>query len=289
MVTSIGICIGATTVSAVRLKTLTASEKSDLPDREPRVEVVQTVLLPHEGDPRRTLRKAMAALDCASADRVAATGRKFRHCLNLPTLAEPEAVELAYAHARQPGIDCPAIISAGGETFMVYKLDRKGQITNVYTGNKCAAGTGEFFQQQLRRLGASLDEAAQWAAETEPYSVSGRCSVFCKSDCTHATNKGIPKARVAAGLGQMMANKILELLKRVDRHNLMLTGGTSKNQMMVAYLKKSLPGLIIPPEAPFFEAFGTALWALGQPARPLPADEALFQESRGGFEKLPPP
>jgi hypothetical protein len=92
MVTSIGICIGATTVSVVRLKTLMASEKNDLPDRKPMVEVVQTVLLPHEGDPRRTLCKALAALDCASADRVAATGRKFRHCLNLPTLSEPEAV-----------------------------------------------------------------------------------------------------------------------------------------------------------------------------------------------------
>jgi predicted CoA-substrate-specific enzyme activase len=288
MVTSIGICIGATTVSAVRLKMLAASGNSDLPDREPMVEVVHTVLLPHEGDPRRTLQEAMAAVEYAAADRIAATGRKFRHRLNLPTLSEPEAVELAYAHAKPPAIDCPAIISAGGETFMVYKLDHKGQITNVYTGNKCAAGTGEFFQQQLRRLGASLDEAAQWAAETEPYGVSGRCSVFCKSDCTHATNKGIPKARVAAGLGRMMANKILELLKRVDRRHLMLTGGTSKNQMMVAYLKKALPGLIIPRQAPFFEAFGAALWALEQPPRPLPAAEDLFLERRGGFDKLPP-
>jgi predicted CoA-substrate-specific enzyme activase len=288
MVTSIGICIGATTVSAVRIEMIAATGKNDLPDREPMVNVVRTVLLPHEGDPRRTLHKAMAAVAYASADRIAATGRKFRQCLNLPTVSEPEAVELAYARVKPPTIDCPAIISAGGETFMVYKLDRKGQITNVFTGNKCAAGTGEFFQQQLRRLGASLDEAAQWAAETEPYSVSGRCSVFCKSDCTHATNKGIPKARVAAGLGRMMANKILELLKRVDRRHLMLTGGTSKNQMMVTYLKKALPGLIIPPEAPFFEAFGAALWALDQPARPLPAAEALFLERRGGFEKLPP-
>jgi predicted CoA-substrate-specific enzyme activase len=288
MVTSVGICIGATTVSAVRLVMVEASESSAFQDSKPAVRVVQTALLPHEGDPRRTLRKAMAAVDCASADRVAATGRKFRQWLNLPTLSEPEAVELAYARVRPPAVHCPAIISAGGETFMVYKLDRNGRIINVFTGNKCAAGTGEFFQQQLRRLGASLEEAAQWAAETEPYGVSGRCSVFCKSDCTHATNKGIPKARVAAGLGRMMANKILELLKRVDRRHLMLTGGTSQNQMMVTYLKKALPDLIIPRQAPFFEAFGAGLWALEQPARPLPATEALFLDSRGGVEKLPP-
>ncbi len=286
--TSIGICIGATTVSAVRL----AADGEDPAENDhalagPGVKVVQTALHAHEGDPRQTLHKAMAAVDFSSADRIAATGRKFRHLLNMPTVSEPEAVELAYARIKPRGIDCPGIISAGGETFMVYKLDGKGQIVNVYTGNKCAAGTGEFFLQQLRRLGATLEEAAQWAAETEPYGVSGRCSVFCKSDCTHATNKGIPKARVAAGLGRMMANKILELLKRVDRRHLMLTGGTSQNQMMVAYLRKALPDLIIPREAPYFEAFGAALWAMAQPAGRLPDPDKLFLESRGGFERLP--
>jgi len=287
MTTSIGICIGATTVSAVRLDVERVSEINNSPDFNPAVRVVKTALYAHEGDPRQTLQKAMAAVDFGSSDRIAATGRKFRHFLNLPTLSEPEAVELAYARIKLPQVDCPAIISAGGETFMVYKLDARGQIINVYTGNKCAAGTGEFFQQQLRRLGASLEEAAQWAAETEPYGVSGRCSVFCKSDCTHATNKGIPKARVAAGLGRMMANKILELLKRVDRRHLMLTGGTARNQMMVAYLTKALPDLIIPPEAPYFEAFGAALWALTQPVRPLPEPDTLFLKSRSGFERLP--
>ncbi|MFN2256725.1 MAG: hypothetical protein ACK2U6_21020, partial [Candidatus Promineifilaceae bacterium] len=85
MLTSIGICIGATTVSAVRLVMVEAQEGSASRDGKPAVRVAQSVLLPHEGDPRRTLHKAMAAVDCASADRVAATGRKFRQFLNLPT------------------------------------------------------------------------------------------------------------------------------------------------------------------------------------------------------------
>ena len=281
MTTSIGICIGATTVSAVRL---TAPEPQDA---SAALQTDQVVLLPHEGAPRKTLLKALEAVDYGSVRHIAATGRKFRHFLNLPTLSEPEAVELAYARVKPADISCPAVIAAGGETFMVYKLDHGGQITNVYTGNKCAAGTGEFFQQQLRRLGASLEEAGQWAAETDPYGVSGRCSVFCKSDCTHATNKGIPKARVAAGLGRMMANKILELLKRVERRHLMLTGGTSRNQMMVTYLKRALPDLIIPEQAPYFEAFGAALWALKQPQHPPFGLEALFRKKHSAFEHLP--
>ncbi|MEZ4577905.1 MAG: hypothetical protein R2861_11080 [Desulfobacterales bacterium] len=86
--------------------------------------------------------------------------------------------------------------------------------------------------------------------------------MFCKSDCTHATNKGIPKSKVTAGLCVMMSNKILELLKKRDRKNIMVTGGTALNWMMINNLKAEIPGLIVPEEAPYFEVMGTALWAL---------------------------
>ncbi|MFZ1985539.1 MAG: acyl-CoA dehydratase activase [Desulfatitalea sp.] len=250
--------------------------------------VVHHAVHTHDGDPKRTLLRALQALDWSTIDRVAATGRKFRDFLGLSSIPEPEAVEYAYDHLKPAGGGCPAVIAAGGETFMIYKLDPAGRIANVLTGNKCAAGTGEFFLQQLRRMDVNLETAGQWAAETEPYGVSGRCSVFCKSDCTHATNKGIPKARVTAGLGQMMANKILELLKKVERRNLMLVGGTAHNQMMVRYLRKAIPGLIIPAEAPYFEALGAALWALENNPRPFPGLEALFVEQKSRFDLLPP-
>jgi hypothetical protein len=103
MTTSIGICIGATTVSAVRLDVERVLEINNSPDFIPAVRVVKTAIIPHEGDPRQTLYKAMAAVDFVSADRIAATGRKFRHFLNLPTLSEPEAVELAYARQTAAG------------------------------------------------------------------------------------------------------------------------------------------------------------------------------------------
>ena len=182
--------------------------------------------------------------------------------INLSSISEPESVEYAYGYVKPQGISCPAIVSAGGETFMIYVLDGSGRISNVLTGNKCASGTGEFFLQQIRRMNVSLDEAAQWAVEATPHHVSGRCSVFCKSDCTHATNKGTPKSKVTAGLCKMMAGKILELLKNIEKRNIMITGGTIKNHMMVAYLRQEIPGLIVPEMGPYFEAMGVALWAL---------------------------
>jgi predicted CoA-substrate-specific enzyme activase len=219
---------------------------------------------------------------------VAATGRRFRHFVHLTSIPEPEAVEWAYRFVKPDGVDCPAIVSAGGETFMVYALNSQGLISNVLTGNKCASGTGEFFLQQLRRMDVSLDEAAHWTETEKPHPVSGRCSVFCKSDCTHAINKGVPKSRVTAGLCRMMAGKILELLKTVDKQNIMIVGGSSRNQMMIRFLEQEIADLLVPPEAPYFEALGTALWALDHPEAAFLQPDNLFNPKAASFDILPP-
>ena len=156
----LGLCLGASTVSMVQM------ENSNGGKGRPRI--IDTAFLPHDGNPRQTLVTAFKALDMGSFDRISATGRKFRKFINLSSISEPEAIEYAYPFTRPVGINCPAVISAGGETFMVYVLDRSGRISNVITGNKCASGTGEFFLQQLRRMDVSLEEAAQWAAVETP-------------------------------------------------------------------------------------------------------------------------
>jgi len=277
---ALGLCLGASTVSIVQI------EQSSATGGNPRV--VQSSLHPHEGNPKQTLLSAIKDLDLQSFDRIGATGRKFRSFVNISSISEPEAVEYAYRFVKPQNISCPAVVSAGGETFMVYVLDRFGQISNVLTGNKCASGTGEFFLQQLRRMNVTMEEAAQWAVAIEPHHVSGRCSVFCKSDCTHATNKGIPKSKVTAGLCQMMANKILELLKKVERKNIMITGGTARNQMMTAYLRREISGLIVPEEAPYFEALGAALWALENETTEILDTSELFSTNAASFDILPP-
>jgi len=279
---ALGICMGASTVSLVQVE-----QDLDAPGM-PSPRIIQHSLHTHEGDPKRTLVRALAGLDMRAFDRIAVTGRKFCRFVNLTSVSEPEAIETAYPFVKPPEIDCPAVVSAGGETFMVYVLDRAGRIRNVVTGNKCASGTGEFFLQQLRRMNVSLEEAAQWAAVETPHHVSGRCSVFCKSDCTHATNEGIPKAQVAAGVCKMMANKVLELLKKVERRDIMVVGGTAQNRMMIEYLRAEIPGLIVPVQAPYLEALGAALWALSHETAPFTGVDALFADGAHVFASLAP-
>lgn len=275
---SFGICIGASTLSIVEVS------------RDGRDEISTGRILreSHYGNPKQALLDTIETLGIDSESGIAVTGRKFRHFVNLTSIPEPEAVEHAFFHVNGNGPHFNAIVSAGGETFLVYVLGRDGRITSIHTGNKCASGTGEFFLQQIKRLGISLSEAITMARTERPYRVSGRCSVFCKSDCTHATNKGIPKERVTAGLCQMMAGKIVELTKQIPRDNMMLIGGCARNRVMTAYLKDDIENLSIPDEATYFEALGCALWALDHETLPFPGPDGLFKEDHRTFFHLPP-
>jgi predicted CoA-substrate-specific enzyme activase len=275
---SLGICIGASTLSAVGITR----------DEDNQIHKTSISFSPHNGNPRQALLETLKNLDTNGYDRIAITGRKFRHSVNLSSISEPEAVESALYHFNGNGQNLDAIISAGGETFMVYVLGKDGRICSVQTGNKCASGTGEFFLQQLRRIGMSLNEATNCANDERPYKVSGRCSVFCKSDCTHATNKGVPKGRIVAGLCKMMAGKILEIIKQIPRNDIMIIGGTAQNPVMISYLKKEIRNLIVPEEAPYFEAMGSALWALNHETIKLPERKNIFKRGRDSFSLLPP-
>lgn len=246
---SIGICMGSSKIKVLKTK----RNSNDL-------KIVDFKGLPHEGSAIKTLEKILADIKLDEEMNFAVTGRKSKEFVNLPSLSEPEATELAYKHLKEKYPAVEAIVSAGGETFMAYELDEKGRIADVHSGNKCASGTGEFFLQQLKRMDIKLEEAMEIAKLDNPYHLSGRCSVFCKSDCTHALNKGEEKGKIVAGLCSMMANKIMELLSDFKAQSIMVIGGSSKNKVMIDYLKQKLTTVIVPEEADYFEALGTALW-----------------------------
>lgn len=269
---TLGICCGASTISIVCMKRESMNTR-----------IINVVTRAHDGNPKQVVTELLSSLDIASYDRIASTGRKLRQLLNLTTISEPLAIEHAVRHIKDRYPVVNAIVSAGGETFMVYRLDPDGRITKVFTGNKCASGTGEFFLQQIRRMDVSIEDAVRYARSETPHPVSGRCSVFCKSDCTHATNMGVPRGQVVAGLCRMMANKVMELLKNIPKQNIMIVGGTTRNDVMIEYLNQEIRGLAVPEEATYFEAMGAALWAVENETQPVDL-EHLFKMEQSQFE-----
>lgn len=272
---TLGICFGASTLQCLILQSKADKQTIALAFR-----------LSHEGNPKQALLDFFNnhSKELATIEKIAVTGRNFCKNIELTSIAEAEALECALK-AQYFNQDFPnLVISAGGETQLVYKISSQGNITSVHSGNKCASGTGEFFLQQIGRMNLNAEEASELACSGIPHKIAGRCSVFCKSDCTHALNKGEPKANIIAGLCAMMADKILDIIKDAKRDRVALIGGGSLNKALVKNLRERLPEVVIPKFATMFEAYGAALWAIKHQCQTLPSNlDEIFTQATSAF------
>lgn len=271
-----GICIGASSVK-LAIISRTNSEGFALLNWE-----VQS----HNGKPQEIIKHYYEKYNLDEIP-IAFTGRKFRSIIKATNISEPEATEIAYSYLYGAG-KFDAIASLGSETFLVYTLDPFGKISGVITKNQCASGTGEFFLQQIKRMNLSLDEANEITQDAQPFRVSGRCSVFCKSDCTHALNKGVPKAEVAAGLSQMIAEKVQELLEKQKIERVLLLGGVTRNSAVMKFLHELCPDAEVSRFSEVFEAFGAAIYACEKNIEPISDCELIFKSKESSFAFLPP-
>jgi predicted CoA-substrate-specific enzyme activase len=167
-----------------------------------------------------------------------------------------------------------AVGSLGGESFLVYIL-ADGKIAHVLSHNKCAAGSGEFFVQQIGRMGLDLEEAIRRSFHGHVVPLASRCSVHCKSDITHKLNRQEASPDdILRTLHDSMANKVVALLEKAQRElrRVLLIGGMTRNAAMLAALREKLPAteFVALPESPWFEAWGCALLTRDEPRHQSP-------------------
>ena len=138
-------------------------------------------------------------------------------------------------------------------------------------------------------MNVSISEAVDLAKTSQnPHHLSGRCSVFCKSDCTHALNKGESIADVSAGLARMIAKKIEELLVKISAKKVLIVGGTAQNDVVIDFIRKKFDVVDVPKEAPYFEAIGAAIWAFKEKQAAVPSKGHYFKEITSSFDFMKP-
>ncbi len=237
MVFCAGVNIGALTVKAVALH-----------GKQMHVRVAL-----HLGRPLDTLKAIQTEAEFADIEHFGVSGQ-------LGHITEVAAIRRALQELKE---DFDAVASLGGEAFLVYFLTH-GRITNVLSHNKCAAGSGEFFVQQIGRMGLELEAAIQLSLQGKVVPLASRCSVHCKSDITHKLNRNeAAPADILHTLHDSMANKVVALLEKGQhsRRRVLVIGGVSRNAAMIAALRTKLPDteFVVRPESPWLEAWGTAL------------------------------
>lgn len=235
-------------------------------------------VLAHQGRPLEVLDELLAGADFAVAAYYGVSG-------HLGHIAEVAAIQRAL---REAAGEFDAVVSLGGESFLVYILAH-GRIANVLSHNKCAAGSGEFFVQQIGRMGLAMDEAISRSFNGKVVPLASRCSVHCKSDITHKLNRKEASAEdILRTLHDSMANKVIALLEKgqCELRRVLLIGGMTRNAAMLAALREKLTAteFVVLPESPWFEAWGSALLAQDEPLYRSP--QILRQPPLGSLPPL---
>ena len=157
-----------------------------------------------------------------------------------------------------------SIIDIGGQDAKAIHLNEFGMVDNFVMNEKCAAGTGRFFEVMARVLNCSLDELAELAARAEKsVPISSVCTVFAESEVISQLASGAKPEEVAKGAHQSVAKRVAGLCNRLGMQpQVVMTGGVALNESMVKAMSEEIGLPIVVPENPqVMGAIGAAYYA----------------------------
>ena len=175
--------------------------------------VLRVIRRAHKGSPLPCLRAMLAELADGSADRslslsaqacggVVATGSGADMLRALvPGLRVLEEVPALVKGVRALAPQVASVIGMGAQSGVFATGFAHGSAPEFAMNESCAAGTGSFFEDQMQRLGLPLESYSDLVARAQSVPrLSGRCSVFAKTDIIHRQQEGVPVEDILQGL-----------------------------------------------------------------------------------------
>lgn len=169
-------------------------------------------------------------------------------------------------HAVEP--KARTIIDIGGQDSKVIEMDEFGTVIRFEMNDKCAAGTGRFFEVLTHRLlGIEMDQLSDLMKQsTNPCTISSMCTIFAESEIISHLSQNVPIADIAAGTGRSIARRIIAMGRSAQisyKEPIVFSGGVAHNDAIRAIfedlLKKPVKALELPQST---AALGAALRAL---------------------------
>ena len=180
--------------------------------------------------------------------------------------ADKQITEIS-CHAKGVAVLHPkarTVVDIGGQDAKAIQLDANGAVENFIMNEKCAAGTGRFFEVMARVLNCSLEELADLAEKAAEYvPISSICTVFAESEVISQLAGGASLEAVARGAHVSVAKRVCGLVKRIRIcPDVVMTGGVALNQAMANCLSQELELPVVVLESPqTVGALGAAIFA----------------------------
>lgn len=166
-------------------------------------------------------------------------------------------------HVADPSVR--SIIDIGGQDVKGIAVDTDGTVLNFAMNDKCAAGTGRFFEAMAKAFEMDLTEFSKLALRAKNViPITAQCTVFAESEVISLVGEGKPMDEIAAGIELSVAKRCFVMSKKagaVDR--ITLTGGCAKNEGLKAAIEKVLKLKVIdlPVDPQLIGAIGAAEFA----------------------------
>jgi predicted CoA-substrate-specific enzyme activase len=217
-------------------------------------EIVARVIIDREIDPEET---AIMALDKACSEVVGLDGYTSlaytigtgygRH--EVPAANENVSEITCHAlgaHHCNNGIR--TVIDIGGQDAKAIAMNDNGTVREFALNDKCAAGTGRFFEAMSRTFRMSLETfSALSLGARKPIPVTAQCSVFAETEVISLLAKKHAPEEVAAGIQSAVAKRVFSLARRVGvQPQVTLTGGCAKNAGLVKAIENVLREKVVP-------------------------------------------
>lgn len=166
-------------------------------------------------------------------------------------------------HVTDPSVK--AIIDIGGQDVKGIAIDTDGTVLNFAMNDKCAAGTGRFFESMARAFEMSLDEFSNLSLTAKNViPITAQCAVFAESEVISLVGEGKPMEEIAAGIQLSVAKRCFVMAKKAGAADrVTLTGGCAKNEGLKKAIEKVLKINVVdlPTDPQLMGALGAAEYA----------------------------
>ena len=166
-------------------------------------------------------------------------------------------------HVADPSVR--SVIDIGGQDVKGIAVDTDETVLNFAMNDKCAAGTGRFFEAMAKAFEMDLTEFSKLALRAKNViPITAQCTGFAESEVISLVGEGKPMDEIAAGIELSVAKRCFVMSKKagaVDR--ITLTGGCAKNEGLKAAIEKVLKLKVIdlPVDPQLIGAIGAAEFA----------------------------
>jgi predicted CoA-substrate-specific enzyme activase len=233
--------------------------------------ILASVIVPSEIDPELTskiaLEKACEQVPGLGGHRDLAYLIGTGYGRNEVPFADENISEIS-CHAMGTFFCSPAvktIVDIGGQDVKAIAVDDNGSVLEFAMNDKCAAGTGRFFEAMSRSFRMDLDSFSELSLKAgRVIPVTAQCSVFAESEVISLLARKNPPEEVAAGIQAAVSKRCFTLLKRIGmRPRVTVTGGCAKNRGLMKSLSKviNMEVTSLPVDPQTIGALGAAVYA----------------------------